>query len=297
MVSLGAPAISRRFTTRGSVTARARGLLGIFESHGPHEILSSAKGGGPFRRQHCTARSIAQQLARRKITIVIQPLNVIAVEAFVPHLHPSTKGAGRAQIQAQQEALARFAQAEDFELVRVFVEVETGKGSDALERRPQLAAALGEARRKRCSIGVAKLDRLSRDVHFISGLMAHRVPFVVAELGADVDPFILHLFAALAEKERTMIGHRTKVALAAAKARGVKLGGPKLAQARKVALETIGAAADTHAANVLPIIREIRRAGATTLREIADALNGRGVATARGGRWYAMTVSNVLARA
>ena len=99
------------------------------------------------------------------------------------------------------------------------------------------------------------------------------MPFLVAELGADVDPFILHLFAALAEKERTMIGARTKAALAAAKARGVKLGGPKLAQARKVALETIGAAADNHAANVLPIIREIRKAGATTLREIADALN------------------------
>ena len=200
-------------------------------------------------------------------------------------------------VQAQQEALARFAQAEGYELVRTFVEVETGKGSDALERRPQLAAALGEARRKRCSIGVAKLDRLSRDVHFISGLMAHRVPFVVAELGADVDPFILHLFAALAEKERAMIATRTKAALAAAKARGVKLGGPKLAQARKMALETIGAAADNHAANVLPIIREIKKAGATTLREIAEALNARGVQTARGGQWYATTVSNVLARA
>jgi len=107
----------------------------------------------------------------------------------------------------------------------------------------------------------------------------------------------LHLFAALAEKERNMIGARTKAALAAAKARGVKLGGPKLAQARKVALKTIEAAADNHAANVLPIIREIRKAGASTLREIANALNARGVATARGGRWYAMTVSNVLARA
>jgi DNA invertase Pin-like site-specific DNA recombinase len=94
-----------------------------------------------------------------------------------------------------------------------------------------------------------------------------------------------------------MIGARTKAALAAAKARGVKLGGPKLAQARKVALETIGAAADNHAANVLPIIRKIRKAGATTLREIADALNARGVATARGGCWYAMTVSKALARA
>jgi DNA invertase Pin-like site-specific DNA recombinase len=209
----------------------------------------------------------------------------------------ATQGRSGLGIQAQQEALARFAQAEGFELLRVFVEVETGKGSDALDRRPQLAAALADARRKRCSVAVAKLDRLSRDVHFISGLMAHRVPFLVAELGSDVDPFILHLFAALAEKERMMIGARTKAALAAAKARGVKLGGPKLHQARKVALATIEATADNHAANVLPIIREIRKAGASTLREIADALNARGVQTARGGRWYAMTVSNVLARA
>jgi DNA invertase Pin-like site-specific DNA recombinase len=209
----------------------------------------------------------------------------------------ATQGRSGLGIEAQREALTRFAQAERFELVRVFVEIETGKGSDALERRPQLAAALAEARRKRCSVAVAKLDRLSRDVHFISGLMAHRVPFLVAELGPDVDPFILHLFAALAEKERAMISARTKAALIAAKARGVKLGGPKLAQARKVALETIGAAADNHAANVVPIILEIRKAGATTLREIADALNARGVATARGGQWHAMTVSNVLARA
>src|SRR5262249_53464978 len=104
-------------------------------------------------------------------------------------------------IEAQRDALSRVAAAEGFELVRVCFEVETGKGVDALERRPQLAAALSEARRQRCSMVVAKLDRLSRDVHFISGLMAHRVPFVVAELGPDVDPFILHLFAALAEKE------------------------------------------------------------------------------------------------
>ena len=198
---------------------------------------------------------------------------------------------------AQREALERFATSEGFVLGRVFVEIETGKGADALDRRPQLAAALSEARRQRCSVAVAKLDRLSRDVHFISGLMAHRVPFVVAELGADVDPFILHLFAALAEKERAMISTRTKAALEAAKARGVKLGGPKLAQARKAALQTIGAAANNHAANVLPIIREIRKAGGTTLREIADALNARGVSTARGGRWYASSVNNVLARA
>jgi DNA invertase Pin-like site-specific DNA recombinase len=106
----------------------------------------------------------------------------------------------------------------------------------------------------------------------------------------------LHLFAALEEKERTMIATRTRDALARAKARGVQLGGPKLAQARKAAAEAVRAEAERHAANVLPIIREIQRAGATSLRGIAEALNARGVPTARGGRWQAMTVSNVLAR-
>ena len=120
-------------------------------------------------------------------------------------------------IEAQKQALERFAAAEGFELGRVCVEVETGKGSDAIDRRPQLAAALKEARRQRCSIAVAKLDRLSRDVHFISGLMVHRVPFLVADLGPDVDPFILHLFAAPAQKERALISKRTTEALAAAR--------------------------------------------------------------------------------
>jgi DNA invertase Pin-like site-specific DNA recombinase len=143
---------------------------------------------------------------------------------------------------------------------------------------------------------VAKLDRLSRDVHLISGLMAHRVPFLVAELGPDVDPFILHLFAALAEKERAMISARTKAALSAAKARGVKLGGPKLIVARRNALAAMKANADRQAANVLPIIREIQKTGASTLRDLADALNARGISTARGGKWYATSVRNVLSR-
>jgi DNA invertase Pin-like site-specific DNA recombinase len=144
--------------------------------------------------------------------------------------------------------------------------------------------------------GVAKLDRLSRDVFFISGLMAERVQFIVAELGSNVDPFILHLFAALAEKERSMIATRTRDALARAKARGVKLGGPKLAKARKAAKATTEAAADRRAANVLPIIREIQSAGATSLKATGEALNRRGIATARGGKWHAMTVSNLLVR-
>jgi DNA invertase Pin-like site-specific DNA recombinase len=199
-------------------------------------------------------------------------------------------------MEAQRATIARFAEAEGYELTREFVEVETGKGSDALERRPQLTAALAYARKQRCSVVVAKLDRLSRDVHFISGLMTHKVAFIVTELGADADPFMLHLYAALAEKERALISKRTREALAAAKARGVNLGGPKLPEARKIAQASIKTQADQHAANVLPIIREAQRHGATSLRNIADALNARGISTARGGRWHATTVKNMLER-
>src|SRR5688572_18378625 len=109
-------------------------------------------------------------------------------------------------IEAQKAAVARFAEAEGFDLRGEFVEAETGKGADALERPPQLAAALAAGRANKCPVIVAKLDRLSRDVAFIAGLLAQRVPFIVAELGADADPFMLHLYAALAEKERRLIG-------------------------------------------------------------------------------------------
>ena len=150
---------------------------------------------------------------------------------LVSYLRVSTREQGRSGLglDAQREAVATFAQAEGFEVVAEHIEVETGKGADALDRRPQLAAALAEAGRLKCDVIVSKLDRLSRDVHFISGLMAHRVPFIVAELGVDADPFMLHLFAALAQKERAMISQRTKAALAAAKARGARLGNPRLA--------------------------------------------------------------------
>src|ERR1700681_303970 len=179
----------------------------------------------------------------------------MADKPLIAYIRVSTSEQGRSGlgIEAQRETLHHFAEAEGFEVTREFVEVETGKGADALDRRPQLKAALAAARKHKCHVAVAKLDRLSRDVHFISGLMAHRVPFLVAELGPDVDPFILHLFAALAEKERAMIATRTKAALAAAKARGAKLGGPKLAEARKAAVERNVANANQHAANVLPV--------------------------------------------
>src|SRR4051794_1468606 len=116
---------------------------------------------------------------------------------IITYIRVSTAKQGKSGLglEAQREALVRFARNEDLELVHEFVEVETGKGSDALESRPQLSAALAAAKKLKCSIVVAKLDRLSRDVHFISGLMTRKVPFIVAELGTGVSPFMLHIYA------------------------------------------------------------------------------------------------------
>src|SRR5271166_3437326 len=219
----------------------------------------------------------------------------------VAYYRVSTAEQGRSGLglEAQQAAVERFARAEDFEIVAAFTETESGKGAVTLDRRPQLVAALAEAKRrgKGVPVVVAKLDRLSRDVHFISGLMAHRVPFIVAELGADVDPFLLHLYSAIAEKERALISQRTRAALAAKKAQGIKLGNPRAAEAAPKAHAAHRAAADRFATNILPIIREIQSAGRSSLREIAEALNARGVRTARGGLWGSSSVRNVLVRA
>jgi DNA invertase Pin-like site-specific DNA recombinase len=216
----------------------------------------------------------------------------------VAYYRVSTARQGKSglDIEAQRAAVQRFAEAEGIEVFAEHIEVETGKGADALERRPELAAALAQARKAKCPVLVAKLDRLSRDVHFISGLMAHRVPFIVAELGADVDPFLLHIYSALAQKERALISARTKAALAAKKAQGVKLGNPRAAETVGRAHAAARAAADQFAANVLPIVREIQASGLSTLRDIAKALNARGVRTARGGQWHSTTVRNLLLR-
>jgi DNA invertase Pin-like site-specific DNA recombinase len=220
------------------------------------------------------------------------------VPAAIAYYRVSTARQGKSGlgIEAQRACVQRFAKAEGIEIAAEHIEVETGKGADALDRRPELAAALAHARKAKCPVIVAKLDRLSRDVHFISGLMAHKVPFIVAELGADADPFMLHLYAALAEKERALISARTKAALAAKKAQGVKLGNPRAAETIGKAHDAARAAADQFAANVLPIVREIQASGLTTLREIAAALNARGIRTARGGQWHSTTVRNVLLR-
>jgi DNA invertase Pin-like site-specific DNA recombinase len=144
---------------------------------------------------------------------------------------------------------------------------------------------------------VAKLDRLSRDVAFVAGLMAQRVPFVVAELGRDADPFMLHLYAALAEKERRLISERTRAALAAKKALGATLGNPhNLSRAGSTGRVTLRKAADQFAEHLAPIIEIIRAEGAITLRSMAFELNRRGFKSARGGKWYPSSVANLLSR-
>lgn len=220
------------------------------------------------------------------------------MKPIVAYYRVSTARQGKSGlgIEAQRAALQRFAAAEGFDIVSEHVETETGKGHDALDRRPVLAAALADARRHKCPVAVAKLDRLSRDVAFIAGLMVQRIPFVIADLGPNADPFMLHLYAALAEKERAMIAARTRDALASAKERGVKLGNPRLSEARGTAAVATRQAADSFAANVLPIIREIERGGVTSRRGIAQALDARRVPTARGGTWSAVQVGAILSR-
>jgi DNA invertase Pin-like site-specific DNA recombinase len=221
------------------------------------------------------------------------------MKTAIAYYRVSTQRQGRSGLglEAQRTAVARFAETEGITIVGEFTEVETGKGADALDRRPQLAAALATARKDRCPVLVAKLDRLSRDVAFIAGLMAQRVPFIVAELGTDADPFMLHLYAALAEKERRQISERTRAALAARKERGTKLGNLRNPEhAASVGRQAQVTAAEQFAGTVLPIVNSLKKAGVTSYRGIAAALNSRGVRTARGGRWQVSNVRNLLAR-
>jgi DNA invertase Pin-like site-specific DNA recombinase len=203
----------------------------------------------------------------------------------VAYIRVSTERQGRSGLglEAQQAALARFIDAEGFTVLQTFTETESG-GDD---KRPALTAALALARRQKAPIVVAKLDRLSRSVAYISNLMRHRVPFIVAELGVDTDPFLLHIYAALAEKERAMISRRTKDALAAAKARGVRLGGHR-AQSDENRL-----AAEERAERLRRVFEELSGLSA---RRAEEELNRRGITAAGGGKWHAAQVLRVRRR-
>jgi DNA invertase Pin-like site-specific DNA recombinase len=205
------------------------------------------------------------------------------------YIRVSTPRQGRSGLglEAQQEAIARFIDAEGYRLIQTFEEVKTAKDADPLDRRPQLLAAIKAAKKIKAPIIVAKLDRLSRNVHFISGLMEHKTPFIVTALGAGADPFMLHIYAAVAEQERRAISERTRDALQAAKARGVRLGGMTAGSIRNrnEAMERAQALG--------PLLAGLEGQSA---REIARQLNVRGIPALNGGPWYAATVIRVLKR-
>jgi len=189
-------------------------------------------------------------------------------------------------LDAQLAAIAAFCASEGFEIVGDFSEIETGKGYDALERRPQLDAALKAAAKLKAPVIVAKLDRLSRDVAFIAGLMSQRVPFIVCELGPNVDPFMLHIYAAVAEKERRMIAQRTKDALAAARARGVRLGN---AEQARINCDVAQAFAESLREIVWPY-------RLLPSRRLAAILNGRGIKTPQGKAWKSENTRRLVER-
>lgn len=209
----------------------------------------------------------------------------------IAYLRVSTDRQGRSGLglEAQREAVARYAREAQLELVGEFLEVETGKGSNALSKRPELLAALSEAKRSKAKLVLAKLDRLARNVHFISGLMETGVDFAVADM-PNADRFQLHLFAALAEKEAEIISQRTKAALAAAKARGTVLGrnGKKLAKRNKAEAN----------ARLKPIASRLAalRAEGLSIRKIAEQLNEQSIPSPAGGQWHPANLHRALKR-
>jgi DNA invertase Pin-like site-specific DNA recombinase len=197
-----------------------------------------------------------------------------------------TSGLGE---QAQREAVARYAAAHGVKIVADYVDVMTGKGANALRRRPNLAAAIARAKSEKARLVIAKVDRLARNVHFISGLMEQGLDFVIAEQ-PDADPFRLHLEAAFAEEEARRISKRTKDALAAAKANGVELGknGKKLAARNK-------AAAAERIQPIAPLLSELKGQG-LSMRQIVATLNDRGVPSPAGGKWHLANLHRALGR-
>lgn len=212
---------------------------------------------------------------------------------FVAYYRVSTDRQGQSGLglDAQRESVARhIGQAE---LVAEFTEVESGRKND----RAQLAAALATAKRTKAVLVIAKLDRLARNVHFIAGLLEANVPFVCADM-PEADRTFLQMMAVFAEWEARKISERTKAALAQVKAQGRKLGSPNPEIGSVEGTKVIMAKADGFADRVGPLVREIiRKSGATTLRDIAAALEARGVATPRGNiNWSPSQVSNLLKR-
>jgi DNA invertase Pin-like site-specific DNA recombinase len=210
---------------------------------------------------------------------------------LVAYYRVSTAQQGRSGLglEAQQEAVGRFVAGSGYRLVSEYTEIESGRLSD----RPQLLAAIAACRRKKARLVIAKLDRLARNAAFLLTLRDSGVDFVAADM-PNADRLTVGIMAIFAEHEREMISNRTKEALAAAKARGVKLGNPELHLHRASGAAANRSAAISFARNLRPLIDQLRSQGFTSLRSLAEELNRRAIATARGGSWAQQTVANVL---
>lgn len=218
----------------------------------------------------------------------------------INYLRVSTAKQGRSGLgeAAQRAAIDAFCATRGCEPLGEYREIESGKRDD----RPELARALHHAKMTGATLVIAKLDRLSRNLVFLATLQEAGTKFVAADM-PEANELTIHIMAAMAQAERKAISKRTKEALAAAKARGTRLGNPMGAKAfgpyrgNAAAVEAIKAKARTFAADVLPIIEAIRSEGHASLRAIAAELNVRGIMTARGGKWGPQSVSDVISLA
>jgi DNA invertase Pin-like site-specific DNA recombinase len=218
---------------------------------------------------------------------------------YVAYYRVSTAKQGKSGLglEAQQEAVRSYLNGGRWKMVAEAVEIESGKRND----RPKLAEALALCRVHGATLVIAKLDRLARNVNFISNLMESTVEFTAVDF-PQANRLTIHILAAVAEHEAAMISARTKAALGAAKARGVKLGGDRgniaslAAVGAKVSAAKRGEKAASRSHDLLPVIRSAQASGASSLRQIAEVLNERGIKTARGGEWAAVQVQRVLSR-
>jgi DNA invertase Pin-like site-specific DNA recombinase len=224
-------------------------------------------------------------------------MKVPAEKTYIGYCRVSTavQGVSGLGLESQQAAVRRFVG--DGKLAAEFIEVESGRNNE----RPQLAAALLECRRRRATLVIAKLDRLSRNVRFVATLLESNVPIICADM-PTADRMVLQMMSVVAEREAEMISARTKAALAAAKARGVRLGGTYNFDAGdRVRGSAAGARVRTakaqeRALELAPVIKEIKAAGGTTLKAIAAGLTARGIDPPRGGAWQLCSVSKLVAR-
>lgn len=214
---------------------------------------------------------------------------------FVTYLRVSTQQQGRSGLglDAQRAAAATYLASGAGELLMEFVEVETGKGSNALDKRPKLCAALALCKKANATLLIAKLDRLARNVHFVTGLIESGVEFVAADM-PQANKVMIQMHAVMAEWERDQISVRTKVALAAAKARGIRLGVAG-AENLKPANERRQRAADSFAANMKGLLEGFRLRGLSQRQMIAE-LNQHHVTTPRGGSWGLYQLQLLLKR-